>query len=164
MRPFHNPDFCRIKCLRFWQGYENQCLERCDPPPPMMNLSHDDDDYNDDDRSLHIIIFPRRLHMNIWKDATRLLATRWLSASRDLELSPAHAGFLNRNCKLVAKIINLITKSKNGVPSRGPRDAPTLWLIRRHESWVMTFMTQGNVIFDILETNAVTKYGTCWVF
>ena len=107
--------------------------------------------------------FPRRLHMNIWKDATRLLATRWLSASRDLELSPAHAGFLNRNCKLVAKIINLITKSKNGVPSRGPRDAPTLWLIRRHESWVMTFMTQGNVIFDILEPNAFRKYSTCWV-
>ena len=150
MRPFHNPDFCRIRCLRFWQGYENQCLERCDHP--MMNLSHADDDYNDDDRSLHIIIsprglhiiiFPRSLHMNIWKDATRLLATRWLSASRDLELSPAHAGFLNRNCKLVAKIINLITKSKNGVPTT-PGHSNIMF---DYAPWVMNFMTYGNVIW-----------------
>ena len=27
----------------------------------------------------------------------------------------------------------------------------------------MAFMTQGNVIFDILEPHAFRKYSTCWV-
>ena len=88
--------------------------------------------------------------MNIWKDAIHLLATRWLSASRDLELSPAHAGFLNRNCKLVAKIINLITKSKNGV-LRTPGHSNIMF---DYVPCAMTFMTHGNVIFDILDPHA----------
>ena len=35
--------------------------------------------------------------------------------------------------------------------------------MQRYPHTFMTFMTHGNVIFDILEPPAFRKYSTCWV-